>query len=600
VFAADLTRFRAAGVARIALLLALGGGPQLLAPAAAAQPATAAAIRFEDATGESGLDFVYRAGGAAELQLPAIMGGGAALFDLEGDGDLDLFFVQGGRLGPAGPEAGADAARLYRNDPVTGADGRRRARFVDITRESAAGVALYGMGVATGDVDGDGFVDLFVAGFGASRLLRNVAGTHFEEISARAGMAAAGEAGMAISAAFFDADRDGDLDLFVARYVDYPLDPALACFAPSSRRDYCGPQAFRPQRDLLYINRGDGTFTEEGAVRLGKHRPQPGLGVVAADLDGDGWVDLFVANDGQPNHLWRNLGGARSGPPAFAEVGLASGVAVNRSGLPEASMGIAIGDADGDLLEDLLVTHLTGETNTFYRNSGGLFDDRSLASGLGPPSRPWTSFGTAWVDPDRDGDLDLVTVAGAVRLAEVGGQPQDPLGLGQPAQLFRNDGRGRFAEISALAGPVWARRATSHGLAAGDVDNDGDLDLVVVDTAERARLLLDESPVPAPAAWLGLRLTDASGRRDQLGATALLRRRGAPPLLRRAHSDGSYASASDPRLLFGLGGGVDLEAVEVSWPDGRREHFPPPPPGAYATLREGQGQEPAAPLTVSP
>ncbi|HRC88252.1 MAG TPA: VCBS repeat-containing protein, partial [Thermoanaerobaculia bacterium] len=347
------------------------GGSLFLGAAPPPEPA----FRFEDATLETGLQFTYRASGAEALQLPAIMGGGAAFLDFDRDGDLDLFLAQGGQLSKQGPSGGPEGARLYRNDLGRGPDGRPQTHFVDVTAATGAGVKLYGLGVATGDYDGDGFVDRFVAGFGGSRLLRNVAGKRFEDATVRAGV---GGSGFAVAATFFDFDRDGDLDLFVARYVHYPLDPPVACFAPSSRPDYCGPQSFAGEADLFYVNRGDGTFEEASARLTPEKPPLPGLGVVAADFDRDGWPDLLVANDGQPNQLWHNLRGRR-----FEEVGLEAGVALNGLGLPEANMGIAVGDADGDLAEDVLITHLTGETNTFFHQTGpGQFEDRSTLSGL--------------------------------------------------------------------------------------------------------------------------------------------------------------------------------------------------------------------------
>ncbi len=554
----------------------------LLAALAAASPADRPP--FVDATAEAGLDFAYRPGRTAELHLPEIMGGGAALFDFDNDGDLDLYLVQGGQLGPAGqPLPARETDRLFRNDLAVGPDGRRRPRFTDISAAAGLSPGGYGMGVAAGDYDSDGWTDLLVTGYGSLRLLRNLEGRRLEDVTATAGLA---DDGLNVSAAFLDADRDGRLDLYVARYVDYL---PVRCVLASGRPDYCGPKSFKPQFDRLFRNLGGGRFEEVGQPRLGPHRPGAGLGVVSVDADGDGWTDLYVANDGSDNYLWMNRAGQ-----GFEDDGLLAGVALNRMGQAEAGMGTDAGDADNDGDPDLFVANLTGETNTFYVNQGGgLFEDRTIAAGLGAPSLPYTGFGSRFLDYDSDGWLDLVVVNGAVHLPDqplVAGQP---LPLDQPKLLFRNLGGGRFEDRSAQAGTPFTRLENSRGLAVGDVDDDGDPDLVVVNSDQPARLLLDAVGQDHP--WLGLRLVEADGRRDAPGAVATLRRRGAPDLVRHVHTDGSYASASDPRLLFGLGQGSELAALEVRWPDGARERFEPPALGRYTTLRRGQGAALAAP-----
>ncbi len=550
-----------------------------LAALAAPEPAL-----FEDATARSGFDFSYANGMTGALHLPEIMGPGLALFDADNDGDLDLFVPQGGRLGPNGEppaRAGTEAPlherrRFFRNDSRLLPDGRREPRFVDASEAFGLGASGYGLGVATGDYDGDGFVDLYVTGYGASFLLRNVAGQRFEDVTARAGV---GANGWSASASFFDFDRDGRLDLYVAQYVEYA---PVKCLRASTRRDYCGPKSYRPRLDRLFRNKGDGTF-EDAARALTPERPGPGLGVISFDADGDAWLDLYVANDGFDNFLWLNQKGR-----GLREEGLLAGVALNRAGQAEAGMGVDAADATGDGLEDLFVTNLSQETNTLYVNLGqGLFEDRTLASGLGPASLPWTGFGTRLFDYDNDGALDVVVVNGAVHLPDEPSDPRDPLALGQPKLLFRNLGRGTFADVSARAGEAFARREVSRGLAVGDLDDDGDPDLVVANNVGPSRVLLNRVGQDAP--WLGLRLLLADGRRDALGARVTLRRRGTPDLVRRVRTDGSYASASDPRLLFGLAAGQDVAGVDVQWPDGSRETFPAPALRRYTTLKQSGG-----------
>ena len=518
---------------------------------------------FTDRAAGWGLTFTYKTGQTGELFFPEIMGGGAALFDYDGDGDLDAFIVQGHPLAAGAPAPGPAAwGRLFRNDlPAR--------RFVDVTEASGIRAIGYGMGAATGDFDNDGRIDLYLANFGSNQLWRNNGDGTFSDVTAKAGV---DDPRWSAGATFADFDRDGWLDLFVVNYVDFSRENNIRCYAPSSKRDYCGPSAFPPVTSRLLRNKGNGTF-EDVSLRSGIGRkPAPGLGVVAGDFDGDGWQDVFVANDGAANHLWLNQKDF-----TFREDGLLAGVALNAAGRPEAGMGIALGDGDGDGDDDLLITHLTGETNTFYVNmGGGLFEDATARSGLGAPSLPLTGFGTGWLDVENDGLLDLAAFNGAVNLVGAMGSGEGLAPYAQPDQLYLNKGGGRFVLAEAFGKP-----AVSRGAAFGDVDNDGDTDALVVDAETPVRLLINEVGSRKP--WLGLRL-------NALGARVEVMRKGAPSLWRRAATDGSYASASDPRVLVGLGDAAEVTGVRVFWPDGSAESFPAPPLRTYTTLKRGTGK----------
>ncbi|MEA2600313.1 MAG: enediyne biosynthesis protein [Acidobacteriota bacterium] len=533
---------------------------------------------FVDRAADWGLAFTYASGRTGELYFPEIMGGGAALFDYDNDGDLDVFVVQGHSLKPGATVGPEGRGRLFRNDLITPQGRNAVPRFVDVTEASGIRATGYGMGVATGDYDNDGRTDLYVANFGSNQLWHNEGDGKFTDATAKTGT---DDPRWSAGAAFADLDRDGWLDLFVLNYVDFSVQNNVRCYAPSSRRDYCGPQAFPPVTSRLLRNRGNGTF-EDVSLKSGIGRKAgPGLGVVAADLDGNGWPDLFVANDGSPSFLWLNQKDF-----TFKEDGLLAGVAVNAAGKPEAGMGIALGDCDGDGDDDLLITHLTGETNTLYLSQGGgLFEDATARSGLGAPSLPYTGFGTAWLDFDNDGWLDLAAFNGAVNLNGAQWAKGDLFPYAQPDQLFRNQGGGHFVAVGPEAGVAFRTPRVSRGAAFGDVDNDGDTDILVVDTDSPVRLLVNESG--SRNSWLGLRLVG-----KPVGARVEVRRKGSLSLWRRAATDGSYASASDPRVLVGLGASSEVMEVRVLWPDGIVEIFPPPPLRAYTTLVRGTGKAP--------
>lgn len=536
---------------------------------------------FVDVGREVGLDFVHVNGMSGELYFVEMMGAGAALFDYDGDGDVDAYLVQGHPLDPGSPPDSTVLDRLYRNDLEVRRDGSRELRFTDVTEESEIRAGGYGMGVAIGDYNNDGWTDLYVLNWGGNQLWRNNGDGTFSDVTAETGT---DDPRWSTGAAFVDFDLDGWLDLVVVNYSRYTWESERPCYVESGRRDYCGPHAYPPEPDRLFRNLGDGTF-EDVTLSMGLAEAYgPALGVTVADFDQDGWPDIYVANDQAENQLWVNQAGRR-----FEDRAALAGAAVNVAGVAEASMGVNAADYDGDGQEDLFMTHLAEETNTLYLNLGaGLLEDRSRESGLALPSRTYTGFGVASFDYDNDGWLDLFVANGEVRIIPEQAERGEALPLRQRNQLFRNLGGGQFREVPPTDAAVLARSEVSRGVAYGDVDNDGDIDLLVTNNDGPARLLRNE--VGAEHTWLGLRLIDAPGGRNVLGARVAVTRSDGPTLWRRVHVDGSYASAHDPRVLVGLGERGTYDAVRVHWPGGRIEVWEGLEVNRYHTLIRGQGR----------
>jgi hypothetical protein len=564
-------------VAAAALFLIIGCAPDTpVAPAPAAE-------WFSDRAVESGLDFTHVNGASGRFYYPEILPPGVGLFDYDNDGDLDVYLVQGRALGASQPlttDRAPLGGRLYRNDLMVAADGTRQLRFTDLTEASGIRADQYGLGVAAADVDNDGWVDLFLTNFLTNQLWRNNGNGTFTDVSKQSGIQ--DHSGrFAVSAAFLDYDRDGWLDLYIANNVNYTLQHDTNCPNMAGARDYCPPQIYGGQPDRLYRNQGRGRFADVTDTALTSRKFGPALGVATADYNGDGWIDIFVANDGEENLLWINQ---RNG--TFAETGLLAGVALTAEGKAEASMGVDAGDFDNDGDEDLFITELTSQGSNLYVNDGsGNFRDASSPSRLGPLSVPYTGWGTAWFDFDNDGWLDLLSVNGTI-VANVG-KPASPFPYDQRKVLFRNLGDGRFEDVTGKAGTVFELSESGRGAAFGDVDNDGDVDVLVGNDGGRVRLLLNH--LGNRNHWLGVRLVGKDTGRDMLGGRVEVIRGGAT-LWRRSRSDGSYASANDPRVLVGLGESTAAPTVRVRWPDGRVEEWAGVPIDRWTTLREGSGK----------
>ena len=533
----------------------------------------AAAVRYVETASEAGVDFVHDSGREGELWTVEITGAGAGILDFDGDGRMDLWLIQGGPLTKRTARP-LPRDRLYRN-VGTG----QALRFEDWTETLGVRATGYGMGIATGDIDNDGDTDVFLANYGRNQLFLNeldAGDGGFRDITAEAGIAGDD---WSIAATFADIDADGLLDIYVANYLVFDVKDHRPCRLYSSRRSYCTPSNYPRAPDKLYRNLGGGVFEDISRTSGVDSRLGAGMGVVAGDFDADGRVDFYVANDADENFLWLNRGGGR-----FEDDAPMAGAAVNGNGVAEASMGIVAADFDGDGDEDLFMTHDVKESNTLFVNDGsGWFEDRSNVLGVATGSMAYTGFGTGWIDVDNDGDLDLFAANGSVQIVESQRNAGVVPPLRQFNQLWLRDG-GRYRLVD--GGPAFGVDGVSRGAAFGDLDNDGDIDILIANNHGRARLYRNDSHRDEPRHWLGLDIK--AGGSTVVGARATLEGASA---MRTVRTGGSYASAHDRRILFGLDRDGSPQHVRVRWPDGEETRYGPLPAGRYHVLRRGADQE---------
>lgn len=544
---------------------------------------------FHEASAATGLVFQHENGMFGERYILEIMGPGSALFDYDGDGDLDIFLVQGKSLDPtvtASNTTSPDLSmchRLFQNDLTTDASGNPVVALTDVT--VAAGLVLsdYGMGVIAGDYNNDGHTDLYVTCYGQDRLLKNTGNKTFEDITEQAGLLA--EAAWSTSASWVDFDRDGLLDLFVCQYLEWSPAIHVPCESPWGGLGYCGPKSFSPSRSRLYRNAGGGKFIDVSQTSQIAGKPGAALGVVGADINGDGWPDLFVANDAMPNHLWINQHDG-----TFRDEAMIRGCAVNGEGSAEGNMGIIAADFFHHGQIDLFITHLKSEHATFYQNLGeGHFVDITANLGLDATTRPYTGFGTGAIDFDNDGASDIFITNGGVQIDPSQERAGIAVPLRQRSLLFHNIGENQ-PEFNLIQGCACLdHEETGRGAAFGDLDNDGDADILVSNNHGPPRLLLNDAGQLRH--WLGVRLIDGADGSEYnvYGAVAELIRPNQPSLTRRCATDGSYLSSSDPRIIFGLGDSTETGVVRVRWPDAVVEEWDTLTCDEYHDLRKGTG-----------
>ncbi len=531
---------------------------------------------FVNITAEVGIDFAIDRSVAGDYFMPDSMTGGCALLDYDNDGDLDLYIVNAFRDVAGALENPQGANRLYQQqDDHT---------FRDVTTQAGVGDERYGMGAAVGDIDNDGDADLYVTNYGRDTLYRNNADGTFTDITDEAGLS---NVNWSASAGFADLDNDGWLDLFVTNYLNY--DSRRGGADASGRPEYTSPSMFDGLPDVLYRNNGDGTFTDHAPGRSTPIaiKPGKGLGVIFADLDGDDIIDVYVANDGDPNFAWIN-----DGNWGFVDRALSMGLAANSFGRPEAGMGVVTGDTNGDMLLDLFVTHLVQETNTLYRRlSSGVFEDATVRSGLAASSIDFTGFGVALADIELDGDLDILIANG--RVLRRGRSFESNLNghwtpYAEPNQLFINDGAGRFQQLDHAGGAFTGDVDVTRGLAMGDLDDDGDLDIVT--TTGNGTINIYRNDAPRAGRWLSIEAYDPVHRRSDIGARVEVHV-GDTRFVRSVSRAGGYLSSDDVHAHVGLADAERFDAIIIYWSDGSAERFEGGESDRAIRLEKGSGGE---------
>jgi hypothetical protein len=562
----------------ITAIVLVTGMARSAAPPAATRPS--GPIQFTDVTSQSGIKFKHNSGAFGKKYLPETMGNGACVLDYDNDGWQDILLVNS--MDWPGHKTHASLPALYHNNH----DGT----FADVTTKAGLAVEMYGLGCAAADYDNDGREDLYITTVGKNHLFHNQGNGTFVDVTVKAGVA---DPGFSTSAAWFDYDNDGKLDLFVAHYVDWSIAGDRYCSLDGKTKSYCTPQTYKGQSSTLFHNKGNGVF-ENVTKRAGLYDPKSkALGIALLDYDDDGWLDLFVANDTEPNKLYRNKHDG-----TFEDIGLAAGIAYSESGTARAGMGTDAGDYDNSGRQSLVIGNFTNESMALYHNDGsGLFTDKAPASGIGNMSVRSLTFGSFFFDYDLDGKLDIFAANGHVSDDITVVQPN--VKYAQPPHLFHNLGQSKFEDVSTKVGNALQQAVVGRGAAYLDFDNDGDLDLLILANNGPARLLRNDNANQNDV--LRVKLVGAKSNRDGIGAKVFAKPGNGTRQLAMVKTGSSYLSQSELPVTFGLGkpeSGKSV-ALEIVWPSGQKTSLPNVQPNQSITVLEGKGIISSQPIAFS-